>query len=238
MPKRDLPTGIIARGSRLYVRYRDPVGGLWKTKATGLPLSDVNRAMLIRDFLAGAGKSVGAYPAKRRARQQPEERPGARNAPPPGQGELPPARPGMADWMPSDTEIAQALTRIGGPLPARRAPALTTVTNSVASVTAVTNVTSFVTSPVTSVTERGGGDMLRVTIELVPSWGGPPKVLETMTVANDGTGSIESGNYNVHLDATHRRVEGFPRLRLGALELVYQALDVLVGGESKKRGRG
>lgn len=48
-----LPKGIIARGSRLSIRYKHPVTGEWRTDATGLALSEVAEAVRIRDALLG-----------------------------------------------------------------------------------------------------------------------------------------------------------------------------------------
>ncbi len=81
--------------------------------------------------------------------------------------------------------------------------------------------------------------MLRVTIELVP-WGieSRAKVIATGTIANTGTGTQTSGDYRIELrDAAGRRwksghVEGFPRKRLLAWDLLYRALGKLVGNRN------
>lgn len=78
--------------------------------------------------------------------------------------------------------------------------------------------------------------MLRVTVELVPSHGGQPKPVGVAWITNDESGTPELGNYDVVLlrDGPRRhqltgRVEVFPRLQLGAWDLVYQALAATVG---------
>lgn len=79
--------------------------------------------------------------------------------------------------------------------------------------------------------------MLRVTIELVPlGIESRARVIATGTIANVGTGTPASGNYRVELrDAAGRKwkngqVEGFARKRLLAWDLLYRALEKLVGG--------
>lgn len=219
-----LPTGVIARGGRLYVRYRDPTTGKWRTDATGLPLSEVKEAVRIRDTKLGKIAPVEA--PRRPVPAQKDER---RHAP---QGELPAAKP--ADHGPWDEEIAQAIAAVRSPPmhPGNIRPLAVTRYSVPAPKPTVTAV------PVTAVTTRGVGNVLRITVELQPSWGGPSKTIGTMTVTNDGTGTLASGNYDVVLNATHRRIEGFPRLESGAWDLVYRALGEIMETERKKRGRG
>jgi len=82
-------------------------------------------------------------------------------------------------------------------------------------------------------------DVLRITIELVP-WGieSRAKIIATGTIANTGTGTPTSGNYRVELrDATDRKwksgtITGFPRKRLLAWDLLYRALEKVVGNRN------
>ncbi len=80
--------------------------------------------------------------------------------------------------------------------------------------------------------------MLRITIELVPHGVESRKrVLGQAIIANDGTGTHDTGNYNVRLmkwgpgeRAWKRgRVVGFPRLKLGPWDLLFCALRNCVG---------
>ena len=81
--------------------------------------------------------------------------------------------------------------------------------------------------------------MLRITIELVP-WGieTRAKVIATGTIANIGTGTPTSGDYRIELrDAAGRKwksghIDGFPRKRLLAWDLLYRALKTLVGNRN------
>lgn len=72
--------------------------------------------------------------------------------------------------------------------------------------------------------------MLRVTIELCPSMGGPRRTLVEGTITNDGTGTLTAGNYRVMLRRKDGRpwrdgvVLGFPRKRQGAWHLLALAL--------------
>ena len=78
--------------------------------------------------------------------------------------------------------------------------------------------------------------MLRVTIELVP-WGmeSQKRTLATADIINDGSGTKSSGNYNFRLDDKagrvwkSGRVEGFPRKRLLAFDLLFRALNNVIG---------
>ena len=74
--------------------------------------------------------------------------------------------------------------------------------------------------------------MIRVTVELVP-YGDESraKTLHTAVIANDGTGTKNQGNYHFSLSRKGSmrpwksgRIRGFPRLRLGAWQLLQRAL--------------
>ena len=85
--------------------------------------------------------------------------------------------------------------------------------------------------------------MIRVTIELLPGgYEAGRKVLGIAEIANDGqdTGATDGrlGSYRVRLSKREPKVNevwrrgqvhGFPRKRLGAWDLVYQALRACVG---------
>ncbi len=83
--------------------------------------------------------------------------------------------------------------------------------------------------------------MLRITIELLP-YGSEAhkKHLGTMEIANDGTGGLSTGNYNVRLSKRGQpktlwkvgRVLGFPRKRLGAYDLMLRALAACIGSRN------
>ena len=86
--------------------------------------------------------------------------------------------------------------------------------------------------------------MIRVTIELLPHGIESKKChLGTMTIANDGSGDIENGNYHVALSKWGRPneswkqgiVKNFPRRRLGPYDLIYQALRNIIGNRNKLR---
>jgi hypothetical protein len=78
--------------------------------------------------------------------------------------------------------------------------------------------------------------MLRITVELVP-WGieSRASVIATGTIVNTGTGTPTRGCYRIDLrDAAGRpwksgTVDEFPRKRLLAWDLLYRALENLVG---------
>lgn len=83
--------------------------------------------------------------------------------------------------------------------------------------------------------------MIVVIVELWP--GGDParkRHLGTAKIANDGRGTLFDGDYNVTLLKNGRpnqvwrkgRVEGFPRRRLGAWDLLYRALSATVGSRN------
>ena len=81
--------------------------------------------------------------------------------------------------------------------------------------------------------------MLRVTIELVPRGiESRAKVIATGTIANTGTGTPTRGDYRIELrDAAGRKwksgsIAGFPRKRLLAWDLLYRALEKLVGSRN------
>lgn len=76
--------------------------------------------------------------------------------------------------------------------------------------------------------------MLRVKIEDVPPLGATPKVLGLLEIQNDGSGTEESGNYDVRLAHGPKgrhwlkaRVEGFPRQEKGPWHLVQAALQAV-----------
>jgi len=80
--------------------------------------------------------------------------------------------------------------------------------------------------------------MLRVRLEHVPPFGGTSELLGIMEIVNDGSGTEDSGNYDVVLRGVgggrpqrEGRVGGFLlRNRYGPpWELVYQALHSLTG---------
>lgn len=81
--------------------------------------------------------------------------------------------------------------------------------------------------------------MLRITIELVP-WGIESRamIIATGTIVNTGSGTPNSGDYHIELrDAAGRKwktghIEGFPRKRLLAWDLLYRALTKLVGNRN------
>ena len=78
--------------------------------------------------------------------------------------------------------------------------------------------------------------MLRVTIEFVP-YGDESKahVLHTAAISNDGLGTPERGDYRYTLNSKQQRawrkgrIKEFPRLRLGAWDLLYRVLDQALG---------
>lgn len=80
--------------------------------------------------------------------------------------------------------------------------------------------------------------MLVVKIELHSAVTGRITTIATGTICNTGTGSPTLGNYRIELqDAAGRRwrkghIEGFPRKRLLAWDLLYRALGLLVGNRN------
>ena len=83
--------------------------------------------------------------------------------------------------------------------------------------------------------------MLRVTIEFVPHGDeSRAEVLHTAIIANDGTGSRTKGDYCFALSQRRSartwrsgRVRDFPRLRLGAWELLRRVLQEATASTSK-----
>lgn len=78
--------------------------------------------------------------------------------------------------------------------------------------------------------------MLRVTVELLPlGVESKRRTLGTVTIANDGSGSATSGNYDVKVLSSNGRmlrrgrVLRFPRKRLGATQLLLRALKAALG---------
>ena len=73
--------------------------------------------------------------------------------------------------------------------------------------------------------------MLRVTVELLPFGDeSAKKTLTTFDIANNGTGDVEYGNYDVrlsYLDRWYRNVVVDHLRDLPVLQLVYQALSGL-----------
>lgn len=90
--------------------------------------------------------------------------------------------------------------------------------------------------------------MIRVTVELLPLGDeSRSKVLGVAKISNDGRGSIlnglHTGDYDVWLSKREPkqgqkwrsgRVEGFPRKRLGAWDLLYRALHATVGERNRE----
>jgi hypothetical protein len=77
--------------------------------------------------------------------------------------------------------------------------------------------------------------MLIVKIELHSAVTGQVTTIATGKIVNTGTGSLTQGNYRIELrDSAGRRsksghIEGFPRKRLLAWDLLYRALEKIVG---------
>lgn len=72
--------------------------------------------------------------------------------------------------------------------------------------------------------------MLRVTIEILPHGSTElRRTLQIIDIANDGTGTIEQGNYKVRFNPTHEWIEdyikGFPRKGYTADKLLKLVLD-------------
>lgn len=80
--------------------------------------------------------------------------------------------------------------------------------------------------------------MLVVKIELHSAITGQITTIAAGTICNTGTGSHTQGNYRIELrDAAGRRwrtghIEGFPRKRLLAWDLLYRALRELIGNRN------
>ena len=93
--------------------------------------------------------------------------------------------------------------------------------------------------------------MLVVKIEIWP-FGQESKKRELgrMSIANDGTGGVQTGNYNAKIFKSMEysekalstsvwkkgRVEDFPRLRLGPWDLLLRSLFVCIGKRNKEVG--
>ncbi len=81
--------------------------------------------------------------------------------------------------------------------------------------------------------------MLVVKIELHSAVTGRVTTTATGTIWNTGTGSPTQGNYRIELrDAAGRKwksghIEEFPRKRLLAWDLLYRALEKLVGARNR-----
>lgn len=83
--------------------------------------------------------------------------------------------------------------------------------------------------------------MLRITVELVPYGDETRKRhLGTCEIANDASGTPTRGNYNIAFLQRGNarrvwkktRVEDFPRTRLGAWDLLFRALQTIVGSRN------
>lgn len=81
--------------------------------------------------------------------------------------------------------------------------------------------------------------MLVVKIELHSAVTGQITTIATGTICNTGTGNSTQGNYRIELrDAAGRKwksghIEKFPRKRLLAWDLLYRALEKLVGPRNR-----
>lgn len=80
--------------------------------------------------------------------------------------------------------------------------------------------------------------MIRVTIEVLPGGDASRKRhLGTIDIANDGTGSMEEGNYSIRLSKfgnpsqtwLRGAIRGFDRIRRGPYDLLLQSLLATVG---------
>lgn len=132
-----LPTGIIARGGKLSVRYRDPTTGRWVTKATGLSLSQITEAMQAREDLLASGRDQSR---QNRATIAPVSRQRVHDV------------TALSLWGLSDDDIAAALGRLGDVSGTRCMPAQSRAGRH-AVVTSATNTATAVTDHVTSVTD-------------------------------------------------------------------------------------
>lgn len=84
-------------------------------------------------------------------------------------------------------------------------------------------------------TEEGARHMLRITVELLPLGDeSRARVLSVAEIANDGTGTLDTGNYVFTLSKGEQAnrnvwrqgaVRGFPRRQLGVWDLLYRALQ-------------
>ena len=85
--------------------------------------------------------------------------------------------------------------------------------------------------------------MIRITVELCPKGDtSNPKLLGTAMIYNDLSGDLNNGNYNaIFYKKGFRkvvwkkgRVENFPRKKLLVWDLMYRALEDIVGQRNKK----
>jgi hypothetical protein len=73
--------------------------------------------------------------------------------------------------------------------------------------------------------------MIRVTVELVPFGSGRPEVIARATIGNDGTGTLEKGNYIYRLWTKREkplrsgRITDYPRLSRNVWHLLKRALN-------------
>jgi len=76
--------------------------------------------------------------------------------------------------------------------------------------------------------------MIKVTVELVPFGDNDKKKeLGSLKIINDGTGTLERGNYNItftekDMDDIQHEITNWPRSELKAWDLVYRILDDLL----------
>ena len=85
--------------------------------------------------------------------------------------------------------------------------------------------------------------MVVVTIELIAAGTGRRTHLGTMTIANDGTGSLSVGHYNVMLSKWGKpqvpwrrgRMTHFRRKTLGPYDLLFMALEETIGDRAIRK---
>jgi len=90
--------------------------------------------------------------------------------------------------------------------------------------------------------------MIRVTMELISARTGETELLGIAEICNDGNGSQSIGHYVAKLGKRgrpvlqdgrqiwrHGRVLNFPRLRLGAWDLLYRCLRSAVGDRNPEK---
>lgn len=82
--------------------------------------------------------------------------------------------------------------------------------------------------------------MIRIRVELISARTGETTLLGQAIIANDGKGTPTQGDYSFKLSQRGGRqwwregaVEGFPRKRLGAWDLLYRCLREAVGDRNK-----
>lgn len=85
--------------------------------------------------------------------------------------------------------------------------------------------------------------MIRVTVELISARTGQRSTLGIATICNDVARTVQSsgslGDYNCQIAGKNgrawhsTRVVGFPRKRLLAWDLLYRALDNVIGSRNK-----